>query len=407
MTELETITDQAFVLDSKTRHKVKKTSGVFANHRIGWTTIYTPGTVETKYPLILSACWCNSEHVLIPGTLSAFCGNRDITAAVVATHVPGTSSIRLEIEAFDPKEITIFYETRLADAQMTSQSATDLMLSSTATLVDKDGQEIISEPSTAAFEVDGSHRVMSNKSGFQAGRNIYWTVYFKLQGRALIGESLVFTDTISAGLLFNGIVSVTDLSGEAVVCDLDISEEKDAYTMTIGAPFRTDGYRISFATEIAPHYFDESFRSTFSNTGVVSFDWQRYNLDGTLGQIVPTEQHPTAVVPFESRILAKNGSYDRATGEIIWRVIINPFNVHVASGMITEDLTFEANYPTTYVPGSFSTTSLKEAVALKEVSEDLKILFISIGEIGKATHTFTFKVKLDCPEEDAGISDDI
>lgn len=258
-----------------------------------------------------------------------------------------------------------------------------------------DDQMIISEPAMSHVEIDGNHRMLACKSGFQIGRNINWNVMLMHQDRIMSGESLTFKETISAGLLFSGVVTVMDLKDETVAYDLEVSEEKDAFALTIHAPFKEEGYRIHFITEIAPHYFDESFRSTFAQTGVVEFNWQQYNLDGTLGPIVPIKQSLTAAVPFESRLLSKIGSYNPYANEITWQVIVNPFNVHITSGMLTEDLSFEANDPTTYIPNSFVTTSLNEEIALAEVSEDLKILFISIGDIGKTTHTFTFKVKVD------------
>jgi len=228
-------------------------------------------------------------------------------------------------------------------------------------------------------------------SGQQFEREIHWMVMLNIQADI---ESLTFTDIIPAGLFFNGIVTVADLNGNTIAHDLNISEEKDAYTITFIPPFVADDYHINFVTEIASHYFDESFKSTFSNTGFVTFGY----LDEKREQITLAEQSLTTVVPFESRVLSKIGIYNPITREIMWTVTVNPFNVNVASGIITEDLTFETNYPTTYIPESFATTSSHEEVSLGEVSEDLKILFINVGEIGKSTHTFTFKVKLDTLE---------
>ena len=386
----------------KSKHKLDKNSSAFSNNRAVWTINYTPGAVETEYPIRLTDTWDNDQHILIAGSISAMRGEEDIIDLLAINHESGESSITLVITEFSPNEITISYETRLADSQMTVQTADDLLLTNTATLIDNDDLPLIDEPVNATVDVYRSNRIMSAKSGTQSGRFLNWTLTFNLHDRIIIGDSFIINDAIPSGMLIEGAVAVTDTNGSGVAHSLTISDEKDYYNIIIAPPFSDVGYKVTFSTGIDSSYFDGSTPSSFTNTGNLYFDWVNYNPDGTPGITSSTVQHPTVTVPFESRIVAKSGTYNRSKGEITWTITVNPYQVDVDFGMITEDLTTETSYPTTYVADSFYTTSSSDDINLISVSTDQKLLLIDVGKIGKSIHTFTFKAKLDNPDHYAG-----
>jgi pilin isopeptide linkage protein len=108
-------------------------------------------------------------------------------------------------------------------------------------------------------------------------------------------------------------------------------------------------YRISYNTHPTDSFIsDTTFNKVAENHGTVSYT----PIGGN-----PVDIPFSAYVIIETPIIKKNGSYNPTDGTIDWLIVINPYNLELVDGIVTDDLSkFEGaaynNGDMTYVPGS-------------------------------------------------------
>ena len=395
-----------YILENqKSKHEIEKECKVYDKDSLifTWEITYTPGAItdESDYPLTVMDTFDNSKHVFVPGSLVIERGDEKLTGSV--SHIPGKTVVSYELEEYNPAPITITYQTRLADDELgyhvvnttgytNIYGAPDSLITNSVTLVD-DNDVTLLEPVSAEIIVEGKDKVWSYKRGTQSGRIINWTVTIHTLGRDL--DNLVITDDLPTGLTLTGGVTVTNLD-TGTAADAIITPTTTSFGVTINEPYAEKGYTLSYSTTIDDNYFDTSYGGSFTNTAEVDFDWNHYDYNGETGTTEETKR-PAAYSIGDFNVVGKSGSYNRATHEITWSVTVNPYNVDVISGTITDDLSTRGQ---TYVDGSFN--SGNPLITLDDVSFDNKILTIDVGNIGTASYSYTFKTTVDDPAIFAG-----
>ncbi|MDR2712263.1 MAG: hypothetical protein LBB91_04010, partial [Clostridiales bacterium] len=371
----------------KSRHEIEK-AGSYANNVFTWEITYIPGAEDTDYPIRLVDTFDNSRHVLIPGSLTIIRDEQLLTPDVA--HLAGESSISYEIAAFNPAPITISYQTRLADGELEGGRLNlDTLAGNTASLLDSNELNIV-DPVTETVIVKADVKNWTYKHASQSGRQINWVIEFYTLGRSL--ENLVLIDNLPEGLILNPLTVVVTGIGGAAPPFAVIPREDGVLEVEIEGPYSAGGYRVTYSTTIDPNHFDISSAPSFTNHAEFQFDWQRYDIDGTAQAGTPAMRPDSYTLTPNVRVVAKSGSYNSRTNEITWTVTVNPYNVDVLYGTITDDLT---GYGLTYA-GGFSGPG-DGSITLDDVSGDNKTLTLSVGDIGTATRTFSFRTTIDDP----------
>jgi len=367
-----------------------------------WNILYNPGAVLTQYPITIKDTWNNNEHIIIPDSIQIKRGEMDLTEEIGAiSHTTSASVIEVILNEYIPDILTITYETRLSDQMMQVQNSSQMNISNRVELLDNDNLSLIEEDITAELTIPSGNRLMSQKSGSQSGRRINWTIDFNLMDRVITGETFFITDVIPKGLIFNYDARVINKIDSSAV-DFVANFSGNTLELEIDATSTATSYRILFSTTIEDDYFDQSLASsTFTNLADITFEWEKYDIDGSLLPATTVVQKPSYSVVYECRVLRKSGtSYNPATGELTWTINVNPYNIDILNGNIVDDLSLSSSYPMHYVVGSFTSTTAN--IDLLSVSNDNKILTFSVGNIGTKQESLTFKTLLENPEDYAG-----
>lgn len=388
-------------------HKMEK-AGRYnaASNRFEWTVTFTPGNVAAVSPAIVDT-FDSEVHVFVPGSLTVAGDTTVIDESTMVSTDPGSkeTTINYPIAAITPgTAIVLTYETALSDweAQPTDDPAETVAHNKAVLWSGGAATDVMAEKSATASAADKTW--MSKDGEFVAGeRKIHWTVTINRLDRFL--ENLKLFDKMADGLeLVDASIRIDgqDLSTAGATLNKSLTDPaKSGITPDFAIVFPTSGYAqtivVEYDTLIADSFFDNADSREFKNKAWLSFGWTDYEGQGSGSPVTYTFPEIGIGTKANTQIIQKEAvEYDRATHEITWQVTVNPHEVNVLNGTVTDDL---SSLGQTYVADSFDQTE-GTTLSLTAPSPDVlpnsaKALTIDVGTLGPNKAVFEFKTVVD------------
>ncbi|MEI6100436.1 MAG: SpaA isopeptide-forming pilin-related protein, partial [Eubacteriales bacterium] len=229
------------------------------------------------------------------------------------TYDGGTATFTYTFPAEISAQQVITFKTKVADTEFTGSTQGSTLHENNAATLNHDGISVVSNTATVNVPVNFISKTGTYSS---ADKKINWTITIN-QVKVSIPDAVV-TDTLPSGLILdNTSVQIDGVSSSA------FSYSDPTITFTIGAV--AEVHTITFSTNVDPNYYLGNNNKTYTNTATLT------------GQTIPANTTSSKGVGVTSSVVNKQGSsYDRATGQITWRVIVDSNVVEIDNAVITD-----------------------------------------------------------------------
>lgn|GEM_PF-1812789 len=393
------------VKDDRTRPTVKKT-GTYDGSVFKWTVTYTPGDPElSPFPITLTDTFDKDQHTYVPGSFKVTVYTTETAKTTLSVtnpgdySTPGTITYTYTPTADAPHHIVFEYQTALTASAYFNEDETDVTpvdttVENTAAISFPDGSGLppISDSAEATATADQKKLLIKGVKGVTLGTDgtyavnpadhmIEWEAVVSTNGLGI--SKLTFCDQLPAGLtLYADTITIKGGSSTTTLTYTDVSSYTDtdistAATLTgneLAGPASfcfeipsangsyESTYTITYKTKVADSYYTtDTTTDTFDN-------YASLDIELTEG-VVPPEYGKTGPVPAKvnttllsksftnsssnsSSTSANSAAYNAENHTIEWIVTLNPHNVNITSGSITDTLPAGL----TYDSSSFSAT---------------------------------------------------
>jgi len=320
-------------------------TGRYNHHGLGeleWTLTYNPGSpaASTIYPVVITDT-LGPGQVLDPLTDNIVLtdgANINVSGTSIEGLVRnGTTGFTLTIphdSAYAGKPITITYRSYPNQDQIGDGNAKSFTNNATVT---HNGTNVGTAAHTITIPADQNRWIY--KAGTQVGRDIEWTVTISTLSQNL--RNLVFHDTMGSALslvdtsiTINGTpASPTTKSGNSFTIDLS-THYSNSFPGTI---------TIKYRTTVNGSYFDNPGQTpasgAFGNSAHLTFEWEwrggGINIWHNITSPTMT-RNPGVNRDIIKKTARATNPVNVAEHLITWRIDVNPYNVYIQDGTITD-----------------------------------------------------------------------
>lgn len=217
-------------------------------------------------------------------------------------------------------------------------------------------------------------------------KKINWVIYVNNNAQSI--PNAVVTDDIPSGLKF--IPSTLKVDGKLTDDNYTLSGQRLTYSFSNAI---NELHKIEFSTEVSD---ENAFNSNIGKT---------YNNKVTLtGDGVPTNASDNKGVGVPTSIISKQGiGYNKATGEITWRVIVNSNKIAIKNAVVADDIRLGQEYVqgSATIDKNTSGGNFNYVLAVGNPGKTGTLTYTFNGDINE-TYVITFKTKVTDPNVYAG-----
>jgi len=307
-----------------------------------WTLTYNPGSPisSAMYPVVITDSF-GSGHTLDPvlDNMVLTYGSGSTATIVVGAAINGlvrngTTGFTLTIEegsAYAGQPLTLTYRSYPNQNLIGNNVSRNF---DNSAVLKHNGIDI--DTATRRINIPAAQNRWIGKEGVQVGRDIEWTVTISTLHQSL--RNLIFHDTMGSALTLVGdsikingaSATTTTMSGNSFTIDLSDFYSPGALPGTI---------TIIYRTTVNEGFFDNPGEGTpnVTNSAHLTFEWE-WRGNGVWGDVVsPTmSRNPGINRDIIKKTAISTTPVNAASQLITWRIDVNPYNVYIPSGTITD-----------------------------------------------------------------------